>query len=344
VLAQVSPGLQLPPELAYQAAGLFSASLAASSWRKYEAAWSAYRRFEEHVGMSFPWPLERDACVGFTTWLTQVRHLRPSTAETYLAGITKAHEIRGMPPPPGLRQARICITGAEHLDLTAGSGPRPPRRAVTLPLLKIIGHKLAGMGWSEVDKQTVWTSCVLSFFTSARLGELLAASEDRFDPTSTLVWADVTVRKDGSAILTTRMPKSGRAEFLDVFHFPGHGCCPTEALALHKELQQKAGLAASGGPVFRMEDGRNLTPATLNKLLRSMLEGVVDYSRDSISCHSFRAGMASTLNRFPHLASSEDIKGWGRWDSSCYTKYARLTLDKKRAIFKKITSALNTKP
>jgi hypothetical protein len=54
--------------------------------------------------------------------------------------------------------------------------------------------------------------------------------------------------------------------------------------------------------------------------------------------------MASTLNRFPHLASSEDIKGWGRWDSSCYTKYARLTLDKKRAIFKKITSALNTKP
>ncbi len=146
--------------------------------------------------MSFPWPLERDACVGFTTWLTQVRHLRPSTAETYLAGITKAHEIRGMPPPPGLRQARICITGAEHLDLTAGSGPRPPRRAVTLPLLKIIGHKLAGMGWSEVDKQTVWTSCVLSFFTSARLGELLAASEDHFDPTATLVWADVRGDRD----------------------------------------------------------------------------------------------------------------------------------------------------
>jgi hypothetical protein len=75
-----------------------------------------------------------------------------------------------------------------------------------------------------------------------------------------------------------------------------------------------------------------------------MLEGVVDYSRDSIGGGGGGAGMASTLNRFPHLASSEDIKGWGRWDSSCYTKYARLTLDKKRAIFKKITSALNTKP
>lgn len=248
-----------------------------------------------------------------------------------------------MPHPPGLQHARICIKGAEHLQLTASHSHRPPRRAVTLPLLKIIGHKLANTDWSEIDKQTVWTSCVLSFFTSARLGEILAANEDHFDPSATLIWSDVKIRKDGSAILTARLPKSGKAEFLDVFPFPGHGCCPAEALALHTSLQQEAGLAAQDGPVFRMMDGKNLTPAVLNRLLRSLLEGVVDYQKESISCHSFRAGMASTLNRFPHLATSEDIKGWGRWDSTCYTKYARLTLDKKRVIFMKIASALNTK-
>ena len=336
----MAANLKLPSDLARQAAGLFSASLASSSWRKYESAWSAFRAFEAHIGQVFSWPLGREACVGFVTWLTQVRHLKPSTAETYLAGLVKAHEMRGLPKPPGLQQARICIKGAQHLNLTPTA--KPPRRVVTLPLLKIIGHKLAASGWPEVDKQTIWTSCVLSFFTSARLGELLATSQDTYDPTATLTWADIKFRKDGSAILTARLPKSGQPEFLDAFPFPGHGCCPMEALIRHRDLQQEAGLAHADGPVFRMARGQNLTPAVLNKILKSLLKEVVDYAKDSISCHSFRAGMASTLNRFPHLATSEDIRGWGRWDSACYLKYARLNLDKKRAIFQRIAKALNS--
>ncbi len=47
------------------------------------------------------------------------------------------------------------------------------------------------------------------------------------------------------------------------------------------------------------------------------------------------------LNRFPHFASSEDIKGWWRWESACYLKYARLDLEKKRANFNKIKAAFN---
>ena len=116
---------------------------------------------------------------------------------------------------------------------------------------------------------------------------------------------------------------------------------PLEVLSLHREFQLKAGLAAPDGPVVRLASGKNLTPHLLNSLLRSLLSSIIDYSKESISCHSFRAGIASTLNRFPDLATDEDIKGWGRWDSSCYSKYARLQLDKKRAIFSKIVSALN---
>lgn len=256
--------------------------------------------------------------------------------------MVKAHELRGLPKPAGLQQAKSCIKGAEHLNVTAAPSAKPLRRVVTLPMIKIIGHKLASTGWTEVDKQTVWTSCILAFFTSARLGELLATSQHCFDPTATLVWTDIKLRGDGSAILTVRLPKSGHPEYLDVFPFPGHSCCPMEALLLHKELQEKAGLAAPDGPVFRMSNGQNLTPAALNKILKSLLKGVVDYSKDSISCHSFRAGMASTLNKFPHLATSEDIRGWGRWDSACYLKYARLNLDKKKAIFQRIAKALNS--
>jgi hypothetical protein len=322
-----------------------SASLASSSWGKYEAAWSAYRNFETYAGFQFSWPLGRDACVGFVTWCVKVKKLKPSTAATYMSGIVKAHELRGLAAPPGFQDALTCIRGAKHLALPTSIPPRLPRRVVTLPMLKMIGHKLASISsWSEVDKQTVWACCVLAFFTSARVGELLANREDSFDPTTTLTWSDIKLRTDKSAILTLKSPKSGSTEFLDVFPFPNHGCCPMDALLLHMRLQEEAGLAAPGGPAFRLADGRNLTPSNLNTLLRTILGEVIDYSKESISCHSFRAGIASTLDRFPHLASSDDIRGWGRWDSACYTRYARLNLDRKRAIFKKIAFALNQPP
>ena len=340
--AQAAPTIRLPPPLAQQVVGLLSASLAASSWRKYEAAWTAFSRYEAYVGERYNWPLGKDACMGFVAWCTQVQGLRPSTAATYMAGIVKAHELRGLPGPPGYQHASACIRGAGRLALPTKRPARMPRRAVSLPMLKMIGHQLATTNWTEVDKQAIWTTCVVAFFTSARVGELLAGQEDSYDPTATLTWADTKVRQDNTAILTIRLPKSGKAEYLDIFPFPGHGCCPMEALLLHKQVQQRAGLASPGGPVFRLTGGRNLTPALLNTLLRTLLKKVVDYTKEAVSCHSFRAGIASTLNRFPHLASTEDIRGWGRWDSACYTKYARLNLDKKKAIFKKIAAALNS--
>jgi hypothetical protein len=43
---------------------------------------------------------------------------------------------------------------------------------------------------------------------------------------------------------------------------------------------------------------------------------------------------------FPDLVTSEQIKGWGRWQSDCYLLYTRLTLKEKEQIFGKIKIAL----
>jgi hypothetical protein len=212
---------------------------------------------------------------------------------------------------------------------------------MTLPLLKVIGHKLATSPYNKVDTQSIWSVCLVAFFTSARMGELLAASDSAFDPSSTLKWGDIKFRSDGSALLLINLAKSGKAEFLDIFPFTSQGCCPMAALLRQKSLQVEAKLFSLSGPVFRMRDGKNLTLHTLNKQLKVLLAGLIDPSRDAISCHSFRAGIASTLNRFPHLATSDDIKGWGRWDSDCYTRYARLNLEQKKTIFQKIAWALS---
>jgi hypothetical protein len=43
----------------------------------------------------------------------------------------------------------------------------------------------------------------------------------------------------------------------------------------------------------------------------------------------------------PNLASDEEIKSWGRWNSGSYKLYTRLRQNQKRSIFDKITTILN---
>ncbi len=69
-------------------------------------------------------------------------------------------------------------------------------------MIKLISHQLAGTDWPDTDKQAIWACCVVAFFTSARVGELLASRDSSFDPTATLTWDDIKFRADNSAIIT----------------------------------------------------------------------------------------------------------------------------------------------
>jgi hypothetical protein len=61
---------------------------------------------------------------------------------------------------------------------------------------------------------------------------------------------------------------------------------------------------------------------------------------NAITCHSFRAGIPRCLSSFPDLATNDDIKGWGRWQSDCYERYTRMKLPQCMKIFSKISFAL----
>jgi hypothetical protein len=92
--------------------------------------------------------------------------------------------------------------------------------------------------------------------------------------------------------------------------------------------------------VFRFASGKNLTPSRSNKILASLLTDICSPTTNTITCHSFGAGIPSALSLHPELASSDNIKGWGRWQSDCYTRYTRLHHSQKRAIFEKISAAI----
>jgi hypothetical protein len=337
-----APGVD--PALRRDMCKLIHASLAASTWARYESGWRAFLAYESHVGHPASWPLSKETIRSFVTYCITVKKLKPTSTKTYLSAIVHVHKMKGF---VGYEIADSVVSsllrGAENLLMANPPARGPGRRVMTLQLLKILGHRLRSSGWSPATQQTVWAACTVAFFTSARMGELLAPAEGHFDRTATLTWACVQYRPDDSYLLHVRLPKSCQkeGEFLDVFRFPGHGCCPVAALRRHAELRRQAGGGGLAEPVFTFSTGKYLTLEGLNRILRQLLDGVVDWSRDSITCHSFRAGVPSALTRFPALMSSDDVKGWGRWSSESYQRYTRLRVDQKRSIFEKIMRVLS---
>ncbi len=162
------------------------------------------------------------------------------------------------------------------------------------------------------------------------------------DPSTTLLWSDVAESSSDSFLLRLRQPKSGEpCEFLDIFPFEGFNCCPVQALRTLKVMHTEQGSYHPNNPVFSFGPGRNLTKGKLNAILSSLLTDLCS-SGNTITGHSFRAGIPSLLATFPDLATSDMIKGWGRWSSECYSRYTRLKLPQKRQIFATITTAVRS--
>jgi len=320
---------------------LVRASVAAATWRKYESGWRAFCHFELDTETYYEWPLPPAAYRGFAVWCFCTKNLQPTTIKAYVSAIKFAHRLKGLVAHDTKDDPvyQLIVTGARNLGFL--QVPKPfNRRVVTFPLLLALGHRIADTPWEPLSKQVVWAAATTAFFSSARMGELLATTPTMFDPVADLTWSDVRF-SEGSVMIHLKVPKSGDkdGEFLDLFPFPGYNCCPVKSLEALWNKQSGAGMSVGADPVFRFNSGKNLTPRQFNEILAYLL-GDICGAGNIVSCHSFRAGVPSTLSTFPELANSEDIKGWGRWNSDCYTKYTRLRLDQRAKIFTKIADAL----
>ena len=322
---------------------MVNASLAQSTWGKYQSAFNAFTSFECSEKCSFSWPLNVIVFRRFVVWCIAVRKLQPSTAEAYCSALKFSHHLRGLPVVDWSKDAMIglLLRGGPRSSVAAPAKPNN-RRIVTLQLLLTIGHRISQTSWDPASKQVVWTVCCVAFFVSARMGELLASQERHFDPTSDLLWSDVHFKPEGSILLRLKCPKSGdkNGEFLDIFKFSGYHCCPVAAM---RALWEKRGqFVHKDTPVFSFPNGKYLTPAGLDISLNHLLSDMCSPGENSISCHSFRAGIPTALSFFPDLVSSDDVKGWGRWSSDCYEKYSRLKHHQKQSIFEKIATAIRS--
>jgi hypothetical protein len=139
-------------------------------------------------------------------------------------------------------------------------------------MLLTIGHRIAGRDWDPLSKQVIWAAATTAFFVSARLGELLASEEGAFSTSSDLTWSDVAITSQSSLLLRIKQPKTGskEGEYIDLFSFPGHGCCPVKALKALKTKQLEAGSFYPVGPVFVFRSGKFLTKNRFNRRIFSI--------------------------------------------------------------------------
>jgi integrase len=228
------------------------------------------------------------------------------------------------------------LKGAENLEFYK-SFSSSCRKVMSFPLLKILSHSIATQSWPECDKQCFWTAYAVAFYGSFRFGELVSESENSFNERDTLLWSDITFGND-FVVIHVKIAKNRKkdGEYIDLFLQPDNHYCPVKALMRLKKLTAPC----KNDPVFKLKNGTFLTTTTINNTLHKLLTPFLGEAAKSISGHSFRAALASALASRPDLATSDDVRNWGRWSSSSFLLYTRLKLNQKRVIFNKVISVL----
>ena len=176
-------------------------------------------------------------------WTIEEKGLKANSVEQYLASIISIHKLRNF-------DGSICnsymierlIKGGKNRE-QYDQNPKHTRKVMTLPLLKILGHEIANSNWDPDSKNVVWSAACLAFFGSLRFGEILSSKENAFNPSETLLWSDIKFIDNVSALLHIKVTKncSKEGEFVDIFPFPGHNCCPLASLQNLKKSREGGG-------------------------------------------------------------------------------------------------------
>lgn len=299
------------------------------TWSTYRTAAGMLDKCRLSTKEALPLPLSNESTLVFIDWLIRIRGVKSGTVNSYLAGIRQLHILKGM-EAPSLRSAQVglVLKGQANIEATEKrSNPHRGRLPVTLALLKIIKDRIRQEKWHISKKLLIWTVCTTAFHGGFRIHELLARQEAVFDPDFTLLGGDArtqacTVEGLNTECIELRIKspkesKTGSVVIVDVFATGGQ-TCPVKAFKKWKKHTD----GDVDKPLFRGADGKPLTGAKLNRILRTLLASIVDYKKGCISTHSFRSGLASLMGE--KGMTDDEIKTLGRWSSRAFENYIKM--------------------
>ena len=316
-------------------------SLSQKSWSAYRTAENMLRKCQEETGATMHLPLTDKDVLLFLAWLIE-RGLQARTISTYLSGLRMMH-LRNGYFVTALRSDLVkqILEGKIHLDaINRRLGSKPIRLPVTPAVLKLIKLEIKEAEASKADKRLLWAVTTIGFAGAFRIHELLARQESNFDPLFTLLHQDVLIKPiklNGREVSTVQVrlksqktDRVGIDAIVDIYE-SGSGLCPVRAL---KKWWDCAPKLSNSKPAFRLENGKPLTGRKYNSWLRKLLENHIDYSKERITSHSFRAGIATLMGQLGY--GDSDIQALGRWSSRAFETYLKLPRTKRLEMAKEI--------
>ena len=203
----------------------------------------------------------------------------------------------------------------------------PPPSRLNKARIFFKGHGLVTQGFSEFDTQIIWSACVLAFWGSFRMSELLPSGQKPHQTCNALTWGKVFKPQSKQITISIKFPKSmkdGKADAVDVYKYIDKAYCPVHQLIKLYNLMQDTKKFDNNDFVFRLGSGKLLTLSVLNQIIGSTMAQFFDGTH-KFSNHSFRAGLPASMATQPHLFNEEEIKVIGRWTSEAFKRYCRLT-------------------
>ena len=311
-----------------------AASVAANTKSGYKTAVGMLKACQDSLGRNFSLPLSDSDILCFVAFMAK-RNVLDTTISSYLSAIRYAmlsigHQCENLRTPVVAQ----VLKGIRNLKRDPQAiVMKKTRRAMTIPHLRLLGHALSIGNLSTYTKNLVWAVAMLAFWGSVRIGELLGPLARAFDPKSSFLMSDIAFSEE-EARLWIRSPKccTPTGDIIEVFRVPDTTLDPLLAIKHYFRLRGKSHGEARDLPFFIEEDGSFFTKQKFNLLLHSLLDPFVKDDRDSLTGHSFRAGLATLMEVAGF--SEDEVKAWGRWSSEAFRRYCKEKRSKSHIFLK----------
>ena len=330
----------IPHHLATLLCNTANFSLSKSSWDSYKTAGRMLKLCEAETKVDLDFPMTHTKVLTFVGWLLD-RNVSHATIDKYLSGVRQLHLAAGQ-PNPNLRTDLVkqIIKGRQHQNnIEKTIGENKSRIPVTPNIMLLIKKDLSTSDMPNKQKLLVWSLSTLMFNGAFRIGEVLAENKTTFDPYSTLLETDLTVKETKInlepvnllqvRLKTEKTSHSGKHTLVDVFASEGP-LCPVRAFT--KWSRNK--ILTRNLPLFKEEDGSPYTCKQFNSYLKNFASKYLNLGDRSLSSHSFRSAMATLMAEMGY--TDEELMSIGRWSSRAFEDYIKVPRAKRLAMARKI--------
>ncbi|XP_055353478.1 uncharacterized protein LOC129599291 [Paramacrobiotus metropolitanus] len=290
---------------------LLGAHISSSSRTTYDCSLNRFRTFCLENRLT-PLPAAPATVAAFVAHLFEDKAAF-RTCKVYLAAIHNYHREAGLPNPAADDLVIRAVNGYKRLN-----GPTPDRRLpITMDVMRSLKTRLAEYKNTE-EALMLWSAFCMAFFGFMRVSEIVSKSRNSFDAASTLTFDDVELTSE-CVIITLKRTKTDQCAAGTKIELTAtnRSVCPVRAIGMYHRQRRLQG--ESTKPFYRHSDGRYLTRETVDRSMKSLLEGHPDRLR--FSTHSFRIGAATEAAA--QAVPKDEIKRAGRWKSDCVDRYIR---------------------